>query len=229
MKMRNLLRKCKVKAASALRRVGVLPGPWDNTHQGAFEKHREEIFKGLVPERYSEIAGYVPGAKVLDVGSADGTLTVYLATSKKEVHGSEISKARFQTSLKLKKAWLQQGLISDNCTFYHRKVTDLEDLLSIVDCVVLIRVLYHLKEDADKLFSMIARKSNIKYVAVCGNASKEKKLERDEPISGLEDFAVLATEKGMIDFLESHGFMIKQQVRLKSTGDCLLVGERVLV
>jgi len=206
--------------------VGWRRTPWDGTHQGSFKRNKERIFAGDIPERYKELSSLIPGNRILDVGSADGTLALHLSATREHVYGVEQSLPRYQTATALQKTWSDRTGGYRNCTFLNASLLDKPELFEDVDTVTFIRVIYHLGEHADGIMRKIREKQNIRNVVLCGNRSKEMRLQNGENFKQLGDYARLATEEGMVHLLKHYGFWVDPPIRLESTGDCLVIGHR---
>ncbi len=196
-------------------------------HQIEFRKNRQEIAQGNVPERYRRTASLVPGKRVLDVGSADGTLCLVLAQTKDLVIGAELMRYRHKTALEMRNLWRKRGAQTDNLRFVNRGAKRATPLLAEVDTVVLSRTLYHLRDDAWVLFDRIKRTPSIRYVALFGNRDKEKEwfdTKGGEP--GLGKYLALAAQEGMEDILVQHGFTIETSIASTETEDPIVIGVR---
>ncbi len=221
--MTELLKRALKRGLSFL---GYRRTPWDRSHQGSFRDNKSDIFNGILPERYEELSRLIPGRRILDVGSADGTLSLHLSGDRDFVYGLEPSTPRYKTALKLQEVWRRSSDLYGNCQFLNFGVMDRPEILADVDTVIFIRVLYHLGPGAAEVMKLIGVAANIRRVVLCGNRVKEERLERGEELAALGPHAMLATEAGMVQFLNDHDFEVEAIHRLETTGDCLLVGVR---
>jgi hypothetical protein len=196
-------------------------------HQIEYRKNKSEIARGVVPARYVRTAEKVPGQKILDIGSADGTLALVLAQSKQLVIGSELMRYRHRAALQTKNAWSQRGVPTDNVRFVNRSVKRIRPFLKEVDTVVISRALYHFREDAFWLFRQIEKSPNIHHVALFGNREKEREwLTTRGTNPGLGKYLALATQNGMEDILTRHGFTIEASIPSTRTEDPVVIGVR---
>lgn len=196
-------------------------------HQVEFRKNREQIALGDVPDRYKRTASYVPGKRVLDIGSADGTLALFLAQSKEFVIGAELMRYRHKTAQEMQRTWASRGARTDNLKFVNRGVKRVKPLLNEVDTIVLSRTLYHLRDDAFWLFKELERSENIEYVALFGNRDKEKEwFDTDGNQPGLGKYLALASKHGMEELLTNHGFSIETSIASTETEDPIVIGAR---
>ncbi len=196
-------------------------------HQVEFRKNKDQIAQGNVPERYTRTAHHVPGSRVLDIGSADGTLALVLAQSKDQVIGAELMRYRHKTAQAMQRTWSERGAKTNNLRFVNRGVRRVKPLLKEVDTVVLSRTLYHLRDDAFWLFDQLAQFTNINYVALFGNRDKEKEwFDTKGGKPGLGKYLALAAQEGMEDILVEHGFTIETSIASTETEDPIVIGVR---
>jgi SAM-dependent methyltransferase len=194
-------------------------------HQVEFRKNRERIARGEVPERYQRTADLVPGSRVLDIGSADGTLALVLAQRKEFVIGAELMNYRHKTAQEMKSIWAKRGAKTENLRFVNRGVKRVRPFLKQVDTIVISRALYHLRDDAYWLFNQVDRFPNIKYVALFGNRTKEKEwLDTGGSAPGLGQYLGLAGQVGMEEILTRHGFDIETSLASTDTEDPVVIG-----
>lgn len=196
-------------------------------HQSEFRKNREQIALGNVPGRYERTASFVPGRRVLDIGSADGTLALVLAQSKEKVIGAELMRYRHRTAQQMQRTWAERGARTENLRFVNRGVKRVKPLLKEVDTVVLSRTLYHLRADASWLFSQLKEFDNIEYVALFGNRDKEREWfgSKGEQ-TGLGEYLAFSGQEGMEDILRKHGFDIETSIASTETEDPIVIGAR---
>lgn len=224
-KLSVALRKATGKV---LRGAGYVPYSFRNErHQIEFRKNRESIARGDIPARYQRTAELVPGSRVIDIGSADGTLALVLAQIKDFVIGAELMLYRHKTAQEMKATWAARGAKTDNLRFINRGARRLGKALDQVDTVVMSRTLYHLRDDAEWLFDQIQAKSNIKNVALFGNRDKEQEwfdTKGEKP--GLGKHLALAGQEGMEDILTRHGFTVTVSIPSTDSEDPVVIGTR---
>ena len=196
-------------------------------HQVEFRKNKQQIALGNVPARYERTAELVPGKRVLDIGSADGTLALVLAQSKEKVIGAELMRYRHKTAQEMQRTWAKRGAKTDNVRFVNRGAKRVRPFLREVDTVVLSRALYHLRDDAFWLFAQIERIPTITHVALFGNRDKEREwfdTKGEQP--GLGKYLALVAQEGMEDILKKHGFDIETSIASTETEDPIVIGVR---
>ena len=194
--------------------------------QGYFEENKEAIFRGEVPARYLEIADMVPGARVLEIGSADGTQALVLAQQKEEVHGLELMPQQYRTSLELKDAWLGLGKEVVNCHFHLGEACSKPELLDMVDTILMSRVIYHLRSEIPKLFQQI-KDSGIKNLVMIGCPDRERRwLEGGETADAMGKYAYFASQEGMEALALDNGFEVVRSIPSAEGSDPMVFAAR---
>jgi hypothetical protein len=185
----------------------------------AYRKNEKEILRGNVPKKYTRIAPFVTGQRVLEFGSAEGVLSLLLARQGKIVTALERRPDRHESALKLCEAWRDQGLVTEGPNFVNAGISDRLDLLEGVDTVLAVRVIYYLLDQIDPVFATIA--SKVPQVVLCGNKNRAGWWR--EGLIGPNDRAdnYYASAEGMRDLLTRHGYEIEAEVL---DGDEIVVG-----
>ena len=190
----------------------------------AYRRSKEQIREGIVPEKYSRILPHVPGERILEIGAAEGVLSLLMARRKKWVIALERNRSRHQEAVDLRRTWKARGFQVENCEMVHGDILDRFDLLQRVDAVVAVRCIYYFKEHIEAIFEQIA--INVPDVLLCGNRNRTQRLESrggPDPSSKLGEYERYASEPGMREILEKHHYEIVDVVRL---GDPIVVGHR---
>ncbi len=199
-------------------------------YQSQFKENMGRIFQGEVPYRYKNIASKVPGRRVLEIGSAEGVLSLTLARRKDKVCGMELTDFRYETACKLKSQWEAMGYSVENCTLLKGDILARPDIMVDFDTLVAVRVIYHLREKVHQLFERIPE--NIEHVFLCGNRDKESSVHQagnlDElsNVHSLGKWIYYASQKGMEEILEAHGFDIIESYQATEDDDPIVVGQR---
>ena len=192
-------------------------------YMSSFEEHEAEIMSGNIPERYNRIAKIVPGDTVLELGAGEGVLSITLAQTKRRVFAIDINPKRHEKALQLKATWKSLGRNVDNVDFILDNLMNRLELLHHVDTVVIVRLLYHLQEDADVILKEISK--HTRYVVLVGNADKAdlySKLEQPSKEHSLGAYLYYATVNGMVSALKNNGYQI---LSVDELGDPIVVGE----
>ena len=197
----------------------------------AYRNNKEDIIEGKIPEKYSRLLPYVHGDNILEIGSAEGVLSLLLAKHTNlqscinwdttlSVLGIEKNKERFEEALRLKEIWK-----INNCNFLNCDITNRLDLLEDIDTLVAVRTIYYFRENLNKIFTNISKRC--KTVVLSGNAGrslsyKEGNLEKD-----VGDFNYYATSEGMIELLEKYGYVIGDMIKESYKVDPIVVGHKL--
>ena len=188
----------------------------------AYRKNAEAIHRGEVPEKYTRLLPYIPGDKILEIGSAEGVLALLLARQGKYVTALEKNEERHENALRLYSDWLARENRFKAPVFVRGTAAANLDLLKGgFDTLIAVRVVYYLGPHLDRVFGTAAM--HIPNVVLCGNRNRADRYRRgipDEP-NGAENF--YASFEGMRDLLSRHGYRI---VNKCTDGDEIVVGRR---
>lgn len=191
------------------------------TESLAFRKNRGAIFNGEVPDKYTRLLPFITGDRILEIGSAEGVLSLLLAKEGKQVTALEKSEERHAQALNLYAAWLAQDQHFPIPRFVNGYAADCLHLLENIDTLVAVRVIYYLGNTLDRIFHEVAQK--IPTVVLCGNKNRAARWRAGMPDEPLGDDNRYAAHEGMSELLERHGYRITQRVL---EGDEIVVGER---
>lgn len=180
----------------------------------AYRTNEAAILSGDVPEKYLRILPYIPGERILEIGSAEGVLACMLSRAGKTVGALERSKERHDSALRLVEAW---GC--DSPAFFHGDIADRLDLMDGVDTLVCVRAIYYFGGHLDTIFAAAA--ARIPNVVLCGNKNRAARWKAGQPNAGADNY--YASAEGMRDVLTRHGYEIVTEV---TEGDPIVVGHR---
>ena len=191
----------------------------------AYRKNRDAIKRGQIPDKYLRVLDLVPGDNVLELGAAEGVLSLLLAQRKKKVVAVEINKERHEEAKQLQHLWADQGLDVSGCQMVLGNIKDRLDLLQEVDTLVAVRSIYYLRSDIEKTFDEIA--TRVGNVVLCGNKNRARTyFEADgNPSDNLGKFNYYASLEGMRNLLIDRGYRI---VKLVEDGDPIVIGVKDL-
>lgn len=184
----------------------------------AYRKNEAAILRGDVPEKYTRIVPFVPGNKILEIGSAEGVLALLLAKHGKEVTALERQPERHEAAQMLRDAW---GMDVSGPRFICGDIRDNLGRLEGVDTLLAVRAVYYLRDDLDSVFAEVAKK--VQNVVLCGNRNRANRWRKGEidPNSNADD--KYASREGMKDLLTRHGYKIVNEV---TEGDEIVVGKK---
>ena len=180
----------------------------------AYRKARSEIWQGRIPAKYTRLLPYIEGSPILEVGSAEGVLSLLLAQRGAEVTGLELRPERHAEAMKLRKQWQVW-----NCALRVGDIREHLELLKGVETLVAVRAIYYLRVDAPAVMAFAAT-AGVKRVVLCGNGNRAEQWKRF-PDSDLGRFNHLASVEGMRSLLMGAGFKVQTVVE---HGDPIVVG-----
>jgi precorrin-6B methylase 2 len=189
----------------------------------AYRTNRDSIWNAELPAKYTRLLGHIHGARVLELGAAEGVLALQLAQQKEKVVALEMKKDRHEEAVKLQEHRRQQGLDVDRCEMVYGSILDRLDLLEQVDCLVGIRSIYYLRDRIDEVFAAAAR--NVRHVTLCGNKNRAARYfeTNGESDDKLGKYNFYASIEGMTSVLGNHGYTI---TRVIADGDPIVVAEK---
>jgi hypothetical protein len=185
----------------------------------AYRKSEQQILNGNVPEKYLRIVPFIHGDKILEIGSAEGVLSLLLAKQGKEVIALERQKERHEAAQRLRDAW---GMDVSGPRFICGDIRDNLSRLEGVDTLVAVRMIYYLRDDLDAVFSEVARK--VPNVVLCGNRNRADRWRAGQPDEPGGPHNKFASREGMKFLLANHGYKIIAEV---TEGDEIVVGRMV--
>lgn len=180
----------------------------------AYRKSRDEIWAGKIPAKYTRLLPYIVGSPVIEMGSAEGVLSLLIAKQGAKVTGLELRQERHQEALRLREHWGVKG-----CTFFVGDIRENLHLLNGMQTFVAVRAIYYLRNDAGAVLAHCAS-AGVGRVVLCGNRNRAAQSQR-EPESDLGRFNRAASLEGMHDLLVGAGYGIETFVR---DGDPIIVG-----
>jgi 16S rRNA A1518/A1519 N6-dimethyltransferase RsmA/KsgA/DIM1 with predicted DNA glycosylase/AP lyase activity len=187
----------------------------------AFRKNESSIRAGDVPEKYTRLLPYIPGKRIIEIGSAEGVLALLLARMGREVTALERSAERHETAQGLFSEWLGREQRFRAPTFINGDIADNLYALHNKDTLVAVRTIYYLGDRLDRVFTDVAK--FIPTVVLCGNKNRAERWRAGKPDAPLGEMNRYAALEGMAELLERHGYRIVGQVL---EGDEIVVGMR---
>jgi len=200
----------------------------------AYRQNEAAILRGDVPEKYLRILPHIPPGRILEIGAAEGVLSLLLASRGNHVIGLEKSRERHGNSLRLRELWairelnrarqknpLRPQTYIDKAELICGDIRERFDLLRDVDTLVAVRMIYYLRGDIDAVFARIAEK--VPNVVLCGNRGRAKRYHEGRPDQPLGEFNLYASAEGMRAVLQRHGYEIAGEV---TDGDAIVVGRK---
>jgi SAM-dependent methyltransferase len=183
----------------------------------AYRKNESRIRRGEVPEKYTRLLPYIPGDRILEIGSAEGVLALLLVKAGKQVVALERQVERHDAAERLRESWGMAQGPRFICGDIRNNLAQLEE----ADTLVAVRMIYYLRDDLDDVFAQVAK--SVPNVVLCGNRNRADRYRagvRDDPGGPHNYYASIG---GMTELLMRHGYKIKIVV---DEGDEIVVGGR---
>lgn len=187
----------------------------------AFRKNEASIRAGDVPEKYTRLLPFITGERILEIGSAEGVLSLLLAQMGKQVTAIEKSEERHESAANLYSDWLARESKFNAPKFINGTIGNRLDLLQGIDTLVAVRMIYYLRGDIDRLFRAVAE-AEVRTVVLCGNKNRAARWRagvQDEPDGPVNFYA---SGEGMTELLKRHHY--KPRIEM-TEGDPIVVGQ----
>lgn len=186
----------------------------------AFRNNEAAIRRGEVPGKYTRLLPFITGERILEIGSAEGVLSLLLAQAGKQVTALEKSEERHEAASNLYSGWLARESKFRAPKFINGTIGARLDLLNGIDTLVAVRMIYYLRADIDRIFAAVAA-AKVQTVVLCGNGNRAARWRAGvaDEIGG--PFNFYASLEGMGELLKRHGYRIGAEV---TEGDQIVVG-----
>lgn len=190
-----------------------------------FRHHEGLLAQGRVTPKFSRILPFVPGTTVVEMGAAEGVLSLLLAEKKKKVWAVERSKERHERAKSLQVEWLREGFPVEACEMIHGDVFDHADLLHSADTFLAVRALYYLGQEIEDAVATLWK--SVDNVVLVGNRSRSERhfatRSSTSPWEGQGANNYYATLDGMWQLVTRQGFDVRYAV---PDGDPIIVATR---
>ena len=187
----------------------------------AYRQAREDIQVGRIPRKYTRLLPYIEGDRILEIGAAEGVLSLLLAERGAHVTAMELREERHLEAKALQARWLSDGRQVGACRMCLGDIREHLSLLQGIDTLVAVRTVYYLRDDAPRVFEAIAA-AGVSNVVLCGNANRAARYHQN-PHDELGHFNRFASLEGMRQLLHDAGYLI---VKTDEGGDPVVVGAR---
>lgn len=192
----------------------------------AYRTHAAAIWNGTAPEKYRRLLPYIHGRRILELGAAEGVLSLLLADRDPAatITALELRHERHADGLALQARWRALGRHVEACTMACGDIRDRLDLLNGVETVVAVRAIYYLRESIAPVFAAIAE-AGVSSVVLCGNGNRARRYAQThgDPGDNLGRFNLYAGVAGMTSALTFAGYTIGTVV---TEGDPIVTGHR---
>ena len=191
----------------------------------AYRTNRKAIWRGDIPEKYTRLVDLVPGKRVLELGAAEGVLSLLLAQKKEKVFALELKPERHEEARRLKSSWQERGLDVGSCEMVLGNIKEQLHLLKSVDTLLAVRSIYYLRADLIEVFDAVGR--HVPNVVLCGNKNRARKYAESHgnPDDALGKSNYFATLEGMSSLLEGCGYTIVTSI---AEGDPIVIGAKTI-
>jgi 2-polyprenyl-3-methyl-5-hydroxy-6-metoxy-1,4-benzoquinol methylase len=173
-------------------------------------------------EKFARLIPILPGRSVVEIGAAEGILSLTIAPSKDRVRAIDITKARHEQALALKRRWLELGKSVNHCEMVQGDILKNPELIQGFDTLVASRVIYYFGDQLDEFMRNVA--ANVRHICLIGNPTRAEQFHKGKYGKLGPEFARYATLEGMIDLVERYGFRVTHQDR---NLDPLIIADRV--
>jgi hypothetical protein len=193
----------------------------------AYRKNESAILRGAVPDKFTRLLEFIPGERILEIGSAEGVLALLLsradAGAKLEVTALERNPERQANALKLWANWGRVYRFTAVPQFLCGDISERLDLLEGVDTLVAVRMIYYLGDKLDTVFAEVAQK--VPNVVLCGNGNRAQRWRDGVPADDTKADNRFASREGMTELLKRHGYRIVREGTVNK-GDEVVVGRK---
>lgn len=187
----------------------------------AYRKNEQAILRGEVHEKYTRLIPYIPGERILEIGSAEGVLALLLAREGRIVKAMEKRPDRHASAIRLYEQWAGLFPFEHPPAFVNAAIGDALELLDGIETLVAIRMIYYLGNDLDRVFAAAAE--HVPNVVLCGNKNRAAWWRDGIPNRNDRADNYYASPEGMTELLTRHGYRITDRVL---DGDPIVVGRR---
>jgi hypothetical protein len=191
-----------------------------------FRKNVDDIYKGDIPKKYTRLVPYIHGNTILEVGAAEGVLSLLLARTKGRVIGIERSEERYLSALELQKTWKGLGYQVDNCQFYNIDIANSLDLLDGIDTFVAIRTMYYFGDTLDTIFTNVSQQC--RFIILGGNKNRARQYTKGNYLGNIGKNNRYASLGGMETVARKYGYNIEFSISETTGIDPILVGKKSL-
>jgi 2-polyprenyl-3-methyl-5-hydroxy-6-metoxy-1,4-benzoquinol methylase len=188
----------------------------------AYGRNREENWNAVPLAKFERLIPLIPGKSVVEIGAAEGILSLTLAPHKERVRAIEIAPIRHERGVQLKERWRELGKPVDNVEMILADIFARPEVLDGYDTLLASRVIYYF---GDRLNEFMANASkSVRYVCFIGNETRARLYRKGAYKELGEEYAKYTTAPGMCELVERHGFRVINTI---VDGDPVVIAERV--
>ncbi len=178
----------------------------------SYRKNLELIISGGFPKRFVEVGDLVEGESVLDVGGAEGSLALYLASKGKTVTVLDKSPERVEAGMMLVKQVVGPDPRGTVSFLLGDAIEVLPRLEKRFDSIVFMRSLYYFRDDGVKVLSMARGLTSQLILVANGNRERDFLTNPKYQHGGLGKFNFWSTLEGMEVAARMAGFTVEDKI-----------------
>jgi hypothetical protein len=185
-----------------------------------YDAHRDRHWNGEIVETYQRLLPIIPGRSVVEIGAAEGIMSLSIALNKDRVRSIEITPVRHQRAVELRDRWLELGKPVSNCEMMMADVFADPTVIHGFDTLYASRVIYYFGERLEGFMQNVARSN--RFVVFVGNESRQRAYRKGRN-KEVGEYAKYTSLEGLIELVSRHGYNVVNTI---NTGDPVVVGER---
>jgi hypothetical protein len=170
-----------------------------------YNANKQAHWNGEPVEKFKRLIPILPGNSIVEIGAAEGILSLTLAPYKKRVRAIDITPIRHEKALELKERWIELGRPVQNCEMVLGDILRDPELIQGFDTLVASRVIYYFGTHLDEFMDSV--RTSVENVCFIGNPVRTE-LYNQGKTGKLGIYAQYATIPGMIELVERHGFKV---------------------
>ncbi len=186
-----------------------------------FDANKEVHWQGQTVPKFDRLVPIMPGNSLVEIGAAEGILSLTMAPHKERVRAIDITPARHQKALELKARWIELGKPVENCEMVLGDALKHPELIAGFDTLMASRVIYYFGTYLEEFMDNVRK--NVDNVCFIGNPVRTARLAQGST-GKLGEYAKYATVPGMIELVERHGFKVWH---VDETLDPLIIAKKV--
>ncbi|SMF57907.1 hypothetical protein SAMN02982989_0657 [Xaviernesmea oryzae] len=226
---RRKVKAAAAVAASAPQPTAASPGtPTKQRYTGRtmaqsieFDANKDAHWNGQPVPKFERLVPIMPGSSLVEIGAAEGILSLTLAPHKERVRAIDITPNRHQKALELKARWLELGKRVENCEMVLGDALKNPELISGFDTLMASRVIYYFGTFLEEFMDNVRK--NVDNVCFIGNPVRTAQFNQGKT-GKLGEYAKYATIPGMIELVERHGFKV---THVDETLDPLIIARKL--
>lgn len=186
-----------------------------------FDANKDVHWQGQTVPKFDRLVSIMPGNSLVEIGAAEGILSLTMAPHKERVRAIDITPNRHQKALELKARWIELGKPVENCEMVLGDALKHPELIAGFDTLMASRVIYYFGTYLEEFMDNVRK--NVDNICLIGNPVRTAQLAKGNT-GKLGEYAKYATVPGMIELVERHGFKV---FHVDETLDPLILAKKV--